>query len=686
MFCIKCGNEMEDNVAFCNQCGYCIDQTDNESASTNETVNADQTVNVDGTTNASEAVNKGESSTATTEGSSQAYGATPNSTAQPGSAGDSMANKPSGKGAPMKRLYHTIAIVAAVLCVLVLAGFLSRAYISDFFHRTFSSPEEYYRDVETKAMQKITDDMSDYYQYYLDQPWTDQKFDTSVKLQFGEELQDLMGYANLNWLDSVSLGIKGDIKDDQQSYLWSVDLGEKGKLISVNIAADLAERMLYMQVPELNEQYLSFSMDGAFFDGEGMEDFEAWGMMKELQEKLPRSPQVKKLFNKYIALILSYVNNVEKDAEILEAEGVSQKCTTLKITLDNAVIRDMTEAVLTELVADKELETIIKDVAAIDDWADPEEAYADFVAEIEELLVYMDNFQVLEEGQTAVMTLWVDYRGEIRGRSFTVDDEIFAYAMPRKGNKFGYRFAMEAVGLTGSGEYAGDKLSGDFDIDYNAGTILELGIKDYDMKAMNKGLMDGTITLKASDALNTLLAMSAVGSYSSLMPDLTDYTLELTAKAVGNQSNSKFIIYKGEAIFVSLEATSMNDTGGEVTMPDRQAAADGDDEEDRVAWFESVDWDAYIANLEEQFDLPEEIVSYLEWLPLLYGDMGSAGGYYDDEYYDDSYYDDEYYDDGYYDDEYYDDEYYSDEWYFDDELYDDELFTAEPEADAEIIW
>lgn len=549
MFCKKCGTNIDEGMGFCPNCGEPVGNV-NSGNVTNDN-NVTNTENVSGGENSADNTNVGGEQNQVIPPVSALWNMYPQngqaangqsvngqaSNAQP--AGGQSANTQAPNTLPAAVPYpgaqqneftkgitmdggfkkftagHKVLLIAGAVVIIVLVLVLCNIKVAaNFFRRTFSSPENYYHYVEKKTVEDASADFAEMYgRYFLDNLDTSGKtVSAQIDVKMGESGQDLLELADLagvdlSWLESASLAM------DSSASKEAVSLGLKAALngvniISGNIVVDLEEEALYLQLPEVNERYM-----GVEFDTSDLGDIEEmWEMYEILERVCPDQKKAEQLVNRYFTTAIDCVDDVTKKKGVLEAEDIEQKCTVLTVTLDEETAQKVMIAILTQMKDDKDIEGIIKNVMAeetlveelyLDDMS-PEEAYDEFQDWIDEELEYMEDYDDYSDDKIK-MRVYVNNKGEIVGRTISVDDTTIKMLMPEKGKKFGYELSYkdsyydESMAITGTGTRSGDKIDGEFALEYNDISMADISVEDFNTQDARKGMINGKMTWKISD-------------------------------------------------------------------------------------------------------------------------------------------------------------------------------------------
>lgn len=631
MFCKKCGNDLKDGAAFCPKCGTPV----NAEGSIEKNLNA-----------AGETTGKGSGTPMIPSIADMEFG-TPSRKAgnassdagekdkmaviqeAAGSLADRLKNvagtlaaiagKPQGItiGGKKITLSRNILIAAAAIVLVLLIGIGNGARIGNFFHRTFSSPEKYYQYVEKKAVKELSGNLAEWYVEGLDMlNFYDRRVEGKLTVELGKEGEEFLGLLGLVGLDMSwlkSAGISGGVSVKNGSIGMDVAaVLNNSNILSGNALMDMDSESMYVQIPEINKQYLGFDLEemGGWTDAEEWADMQS--INRQLMEAMPNKAKFQKLLTRYLNLALGCVEDVKRSSATLKAEGVQVKCTELKVTIDAETMLDMQKAVLEKMLVDKDIKTILTEVArageAIDEDMDPMDVYEEFQESVEEMLEDLDRYGL--DMDKIVMKVYVNGKGEVIGRKLDVEDTSISILMPQKGSKFGYELSYKPryggdLKLSGSGRRSGDTISGDFQLKYSGTSLLEVTVKKLDLKKLKQGRPDGRLEMQLASKIGEL------GRYVPGLSILEDLVLTADMKSSrGSYQCTLGITYDDEKVG-SINASIETGKGSKTSAPKGKSVVMVEDADDFMEWAEGIDLSAMTKAL-ERADAPDEIIEALE--------------------------------------------------------------------------
>ncbi len=518
-----------------------------------------------------------------------------------------------------KIVFLSIGIVLVLLLVLVV---LNASSLDNFVHKNFSSPEKYYQWVEKQTAKKWAASISGAFDVGAADTANAGNTSASGELSFelgdgASALLDMAGLTgvNLAWLEQA--GITIDTVSDDNRVDGSIGLSiNKSNVLSCKVVMDMEEPLVYFQVPELAAKWMGFRED-ALEDLLGLDSY-YWDSLLEAQEMnaslisaYPDAATVEKLAEKYLNLAFGCMDDVKKDSKTLKAGGVSQKCTSLKVTIDEDTLEELSGKIMDEMEEDKELREMFDAMAeAYDQDMDADDLYEDFLDMMNDAL---DELAYTVSYGDIIMTVWVDDKGVIRGRSIECEDSYDSVKVqiltPDKGAAFGYEMLVEAdeesILIDGSGKKSGNSMNGEFQLEYDGNSLLELVVKDFDTESASRGLINGTFEIVPADGIRDALD-NAMGA--SLLKDL-QFTLvsRMEAQSVSVEIEVKYDKdYLGKIIM-----NYSSGEGEEVSFPSDADVLYIESESDLTDWIWEIDYEGFLSQLQNA-NLPSYIIDALE--------------------------------------------------------------------------
>ena len=549
---------------------------------------------------------------------------------------------PSTSDQKKRKVNKTVLFVGLVAVALVFVA-ANYSAIRNTMERTFLSPQEYYQWVEKNtAKETAASAASIYANYFLDAlKIYDAGTSGEICVELDEAGQDMLSLAgiagvDLSWLKSVTFSYEGYSKDNVLQMKYGLGL-EKKNLISMEMILDMIEESIYFAIPEISKSYMcaevsDFAGFGYYVDSvEDSKDY--MDALKSVCVKLPEKKEIQELVTKYFEIAIENINDVEmKKKKTLKAEGVSQTCTLLKITMDADTLQALVKNVLEQLEDDKDVKRIIcelyegiseTDVAVMEEinpeQFDSEEFYAYFQDICSKLNANIEQY--LDFDEELEMAIYVDSRGVIRGRSITIHDDRNKYSVellnPHDGRKIGYKAALtmlnQEFAFAGSGKETGGKVNGDFSVKYNGTALVDVTAKKFDIDKLSKGYLNGEFTIKAASGIGRVISIT---EWLSRIADL-----QVTTRVAMSKNNTKLSVSVGEDEdkWGTVSASVKRESGKKVSIPSNNRTISVEDEEGISEYWDTVNLDTVINTLDKLY-VPSAVTDFAEQLADLDGD------------------------------------------------------------------
>lgn len=547
--------------------------------------------------------------------------------------------KKSGKA----KIIIAAAVVVAVVVAAAVSIIANAEAVSNFVHKTFTSPEEYYQYIEKQSAQQLVSQTGAMYGGMVENMLKlyNGNFtgELSVSLsEGGQEYLALLKLAgiDLTWLQSAAIGVEYSASDSLMGWDTSLTLNEDA-IVSANMLMDLDGQNMYLQVPELTQTYLGVDM-GLLFEYADASQIEMLRDQRELNSQLlkilPEQSVVETIAGRYMGIILENISEVSVGTKTVKAGGIEQKLTELEVTIDAGTVQEIAQDVLSAVQKDEELKKIYVDYAAFiaqyfginidvdEEW----DAVCDTINE--ELLELQD---LGDSDGEIIMKVYVNNKGEVKGRVFewtrvtsgasgisSMDSsgvtESFRMLTTEKGSSIGCEISIasgdESISLTGSGIKADRELSGDFKVKYNSASLADITVSGLELEKLRAGLLEGTFEVQPSSKIAALMNSYTIGS--TMLDDLK-LIVTFHQSVDGPSSVEMCIIYNEEELGTAA-ITAETAKGSVSVIPDGQSVVMVTNQEDAEsaieAWMETIDWDAVILHLEST-DLPDSVIQLL---------------------------------------------------------------------------
>lgn len=691
MNCGNCGKELQTGDKFCMTCGWRVPEetVPVTNAAQPNTGDSDKTVILSATMQETvqASVPQGNVFQGNTAPQTDAFqgnvfqgGAAPQAGAYQMAAAPQVSDVPKGKKPKKEKVKKEKSgkkgglIVAAIGAVAVIAGGVAAAFnwdvVTNTIKSTFSSPQDYYASVEKDNFSNMAASAANAYQTMLREPMSSVSdmyesvtsgeiyeggYKGEIVIELGdsamENLMDTLSYQeelpfDISEWNRIALEYETYSGDSLINAAAGLTIGDTG-LISVDTLLDYKDSALYLAIPELSESYLGISFEDVMADYEdalqSMEEMtEYLDAIQEIVKVLPDAKQAQALLTKYFDVIIGCVDDVDKESVKLEAGGVNQKCTCLKVTIDGKTLVKAAKALCKELKDDKDLKKYITDfVDAVSEQAealdmaeelgmelDADEIYEQFQSMCDEILDTIDeNEEEIPEFEL-VMSVYVDSKGHVCGREFELEVEeqtmTLLVANTENGSNVGFEASLSiddgdgenGFVFEGSGKKNKGKLDGTYALTVMAQgekkKMMNVNVKQFDLDAREKGYLNGSFGLSIADDLLEEMEERIPEEVYSMLEEM-----ELVFDLTSNENAAKFKVSlnQGKELYASLSISSEKVSDKKLSVPSDAIMIEDieDPEEAMLEYWETIDWDSMIEKLEE-IGFSDELIENLKYL------------------------------------------------------------------------
>ena len=561
--------------------------------------------------------------------------------------------------APKKKSKVLLPILI-VLAVFILGGgavaALNFGAISGFFVKTFAPADKYFKYVENQSFKNMAGDVSDTYGILLNNITAQKSGEGSIKFKVGDEaislMEDLLEEeadqkVELDWLNEIELNMEANVEDDKEQVKMTLDVdGEE--LADFDVIMDMENNEMFFALLNLSDEYIGTSLEEL---GGSAASLSSLRIDEDVVKALPTDKELEKLLVKYLKIAIDTMEDVEKSSKKIRINGIEQKVTALEFELDTRTVCEMMENVLEAALDDADLEDYICNAAdaLADEGLIPEEEadelYDNLAKQLEELLEDVEEAD-FENETILVLTDYVNSKHEIIGRSLEIGgEEVFYYATVTKGKKIATEIECASLYIEGSGTKKGDLRNITYDIEMNDMVMATVEVKDFDVKKIEEGYINGTFIIEpASELLDELDIDSDITKALSIAKPQLELVFKSDEKTVDFEIN----VNNNDDLFFGLALASKEKNASKIRAP-----KDYYDIKDADEWLETLDLDEIIKRLRKT-SIPEELVDSIE--DAINGVADSSNEeYYEEEYdYEEEY---EYEEDYTYEEDEYDYEY-----------------------------
>ena len=500
--------------------------------------------------------------------------------------------------------FNIVVVLIIAVVVLGIVFWVASGSFTNFTKSNFSKPESYLKYVEKKELlgENYSSVNKAYQNIFNQLDYSSNAIEEEFSFIVGErgeryiKMAKQLG-ADLSWLQSFGVEILLNSKDDDLQVKSSFSLNDQ-KVVSPEIILDMHNKLAYLGAAELSKEYLKFDLSEKISD----EDFnEAKARFEKFKKAYPDSKEVNKLIEKYLDLVFAEVKNVEKSKKAeLESDDVSQKCTELTVTLSEKDLKSIIKAVCNELSKDQNAKKILKDyLSATKPNVDADQVCERFQEKAEEVAGRIDDIEFNLE--KVVIRLYLDKKSNVVGRIYEVqrggeDPIIVKMIAPTDKNKSGFEISYQKGArknsFEGTGKLKGNKLSGDYTLRINDTKVLNMEVKDFDLKALKDGNLKGHFVIKPSGDLDMDQLLSAFGINNKMISStlaLVKPGLDLKLDTGKTKSSMEIAVTDSDVDIFRIVCKVSTKKNSAIKTPSK--TVDVTDQEAVNKFIDSLDWD-----------------------------------------------------------------------------------------------
>ena len=524
----------------------------------------------------------------------------------------------------VKVLAAVVAVAAIVTAVLIFTG--AGKVLANTIRKATMSDEEYFVYVEKNAAEGLVDIVAELYEKnVLSSLDTDgSKYEIKAEATLNENayyfIDDLKSMdrdfkdVELEWLKNAVLETTVSFKDNKGKAEGNL-LANKEKLLDFDVICDLDNYILYGNIPILSEKYAAYDFSEYDYKLDNLENNR--DRYEKLKEAFPSKEDVKRIASKYIDIVLSNIKKVKVTGDkTLKAAGVENEYYEMKVKLDEDLQIDICEAVLTELMDDKEILDIIDKL--IDAEILRENAAERFQDEIQDELDRLENNYY----EDLSLTIWVDNKGNVVGQELmdVEDEDGITYKYVIDGDDFGfeaYEFRdggkrsddrRETFRIS-SGKIDGWKVSGTFEYLYRSEKEFTVDFRDFDLKELYYGQVCGKLDIKLKDQVENRYSWGYISEdeYRLLKKKVItlDFNISLT------KADIAVILLDQEDEIARTDISLKKSSASEIEIPASSKQTDVESREDLENWIDDFNWETLLKNAKNA-KMDDKYYDYLE--------------------------------------------------------------------------
>lgn len=422
-----------------------------------------------------------------------------------------------------KGLFIALGIVVILAAIVVAVAF---PFVKNTLSKTFLPTEKYYQSVEKSAIEKSIDSLAEQVDEikrnadikggffdYCDSV----KVDSTLSLTIGDSiikaLSDNSG-ADLSFLKTVGVGTDLAVKDGRLGLILSLML-DGNHLLTADAILDSGDYTAYLSLPQLTEDAISLDLEeltGVSADEIAKAFDESLENGVKIYGALPQGSVLKRVAMRYVDLILSELDDVEKKTHKISIYDIEADCTALTVTVSEKNLKSIISSLLEEFRDDDELWSIIEELVKVTDpsvlverMSARDELKESFEEIKDGLIQSVDGFGELE------YTVYVNARGEVIGRDIAIGETVIELYSIIDGRNVGFELNVEGEELSyldikADGTLKDGLFNGEATLKIAEQSMAKLIIENADLEGED---IKGKITLNPSKVVTEVIGMLA---------------------------------------------------------------------------------------------------------------------------------------------------------------------------------
>jgi len=360
-------------------------------------------------------------------------------------------------------------------------------------------------------------------------------------------------------------------------------------LAGIRVIMDALNGRIYMGITKpvaLQGDYIYVDVDineAMAQAGATMSPAEVQAALSAAADRLPSEEEFAAMLDAFIMTAIREIDDVERERETLEADGIKQSFTVLTYKIDQSTAADMMVAIMEEAADNDTFRDVLEAVSLLSEGlgGDPIPV-DDFLSQLEAMADSYEGVETDDDAGEIVIKTYVDAKGFVQGRSIILDEIVgeeaeITYLTATKGSKQG--FCLEVKGeegtlmeLKGTATVKKGLSTGSYKLKVQGQEGLILETKNFDFNNFT-----GTLRIKLGKAIvESIEASAPVSAFIDLSGAALDLTLGEGSLDVGLYLNNKLLFSVGMTVKAGTEST--------VTIPDNAISA-----EDQIAMLQWVE-------------------------------------------------------------------------------------------------
>lgn len=478
-----------------------------------------------------------------------------------------------------------------------------------------------------------------------------------VSVTLGEDLKDTIGWmlamygmeSDLEWLKNVEMTMASYTEDDMMQSIMAAKLNGK-QIVSMDMIMDMANNMVYMGMPELNDQYLGMEMDMSDMVQANASMKDMMAEMAQYADQLPTEQELNAVMTKYLNVALEALGEPTVTTEKLSHGGVSQNVTVSTYTIRYSDVIAISEQVLKAAQNDKDLEKVLDKFSKVYNESGAQQAaemgttwenvdlYEEMVAGIPEALgaIAQQKDALTEDLDLMIFTTYTDGDTQVGFKvvhqavvDYTYEEEFDAISdtyittyIPVYGEVESYYYGLRdgsdtafvmsmgngEMRLEGTGTEKNNLANGIYTLIAMDEEVMDIEVVNFDTNALRQGSLKGTLRLIPSeDLMNSAAGMSAF---------ISEPVIELVMDVEADCATVSMNLLDDDDLFISMTFSMRVVSDADIKVPTDYV--EGDDETAMQMWLMNMDLDELLENLKKA-GVPNDWMEMLEDSMNMYG-------------------------------------------------------------------
>lgn len=525
-------------------------------------------------------------------------------------------------------------ICSVILAVVMVASlFLMSACGGAKEPTKFDSPQARYEYVADKEVKKIAEPVLTQYSEATENV-NGKKISAQITVEFGKDLKELLTSTllsvDLESLKSIGVDVTTNGNKQYRSVKGSVLVNGKSAA-DAELFADTETGKIIAKIPVLFDGYmLLVEADGEESDaGEGISDYVT--SAPAILNALPSQEELNALILKYSAVFFKKASSVTEEDVEYAIGSLKENAKAIKVSYTSQELEDFLIETMQSVKTDETVKSIVEKIGKA---AGAEDAYSNFIAEIDEALAEAeDGIESVDDGSIEFV-LYTNDKNEILGIELTLNyveevrdyDENYNYTeikTPVKASvkagyletKDQYAFILSVnkdeeavVAVSSEGTKSGNAITGPVSFAYGD-LALDLNVKNLDVEALKKGTFSGEISVSLSALLGEASGEEEEEE-ESVLSKLSSCDITVKGKASASNVDLQLSIKSADADFLTVTVKLSTSGSEKISIPSETTPAEDVLSDEEV-------FDKAVSNIEDNLKkagVSEDLIAMLSGL------------------------------------------------------------------------